>query len=190
MLIESPNRKPRPARDLVDRSTLITLLPEQDKPSSFQSGSLLQTPFLLRRCRKILTSQQVRTPTQARLPGRIITPTRAPAQHQSIQPPKTPATSGAIFGNATGKNALENGSSSNVGSATEIAPAGHCSGGSLKRLHRRRTSQAISGKLAAKRIIAPFQSPRCSRCCPANRKAAVAVIQIPRPQRKRRIFII
>jgi hypothetical protein len=52
-------------------------------------------------------------------------PTTAPAQHQSIQPPNTPATLGAMFGNTTEKNVQENGSSNSVGSATEAAPASH-----------------------------------------------------------------
>ena len=49
----------------------------------------------------------------------------APAQHHSIQPPKTPAISDAMFGNTVEKNALENGSSSSVGSERETAPVSH-----------------------------------------------------------------
>ena len=130
VLIESSHCKLRTPSDLVYGSALITLLSKQGHPGRFQSCPLLQTSLLLRCRRKVLTGEQVRTHTHALVPGRMTTPASAPAQHQSIHPPKTPATSGAIFGNTTGKNALENGSSKSVGSAIEIAPAGHCSTGS------------------------------------------------------------
>ena len=54
-----------------------------------------------------------------------------------------------------GKKALEKGSSSRVGSSTEIAPAGHCSRGRWYARQSRRTSQAISGKVMAKRSSVP-----------------------------------
>lgn len=49
----------------------------------------------------------------------------APAQQQSIQPPKTPATAGAMLGKTMGKKALEKGSRKSVGRAKETAPASH-----------------------------------------------------------------
>ena len=76
-----------------------------------------------------------------------------------IQPPNIPAASGEMFGKTVGKNALEKGSRSSVGSKREIAAVGHCSAGTCRRRLSLRTSQATVPKLTAKRIAVPPTSP-------------------------------
>src|ERR1700674_4570864 len=139
--------------------------------------------------REIFTGEQVRARFHARFPGGTIAPTSAPAQQQSIHPPKTPAISGSMLGKTRGKKALEKGSRRSVGSAKQIAPAGHWSGGSWKRRQRRRVIKAIKGKLMAKSMRVVMGRPGWRRGSPRRRRKRVAAIQIPRPQRKRRSFI-
>jgi hypothetical protein len=94
-----------------------------------------------------------------------------------------------MFGNTTGKNALEKGSRSRVGSISETAAPNQSAGGTWALVHRRRTSHAITGNVIANRISVPFQSPGRRMPCPARRKAIVAASQITNPVRISRVFI-
>src|SRR5271169_4145817 len=181
VLVEAPSGKVRAACHIANRSALVTLLAEEIECRRFQPGTFFETALLMRLGREIFTGQKVWARIHALCLEGIIAPTSAPAQQQSIHPPKTPAISGSMLGNARGKKALENGSSSSVGSAKEIAPAGHCSCGSPRRRQRRRAIQPISRKLMAKRMRVGIGRPERSRCSPRMRKNRVAAIQMPRP---------
>src|ERR1700730_17240303 len=76
------------------------------------SRPLFQTSLLARVGWKVLTGEKVGTLLDSGLHRRTTTPSSAPAQHYSIQPPNTPATSEPYL-----ERQSENGSSSSVGSA-------------------------------------------------------------------------
>src|SRR5205085_4583770 len=134
------------------------------KACRHETRPFFETAFLARFGWKIFAGEQVWPRGHERARLLMVAPARAPAQHHSIQPPNTPAISGAIFGKTTGKNALENGSRRSVGSVIEMAPAGHWFGWSRELRHRRRTIQAIRGKLMAKRRMVGVERAGFSRC--------------------------
>src|SRR5438552_1603560 len=149
MLVERSYREIRPPGDFFNGSTFETLLTENRERRCLQPLPFLRASLLTWLRQEPFAGQQVWTLAHASFRLSINTPTSAPAQHQSIQPPNTPATSAAMLGNTTGKNALENGSSNSVGSAIETAPAIHCSRAGWNRRQSRRTIQAMTGKLTA-----------------------------------------
>src|SRR5450755_752711 len=146
MLVGSADRQLGPAGYFVDRSVFVALFAEKQKARGLETLSLLDAAFLAR-CRKTFFSgQQIRPFLHDCFREWMDAPTNAPARQHSIQPPNTPATSGDMLGNTTGKNALENGSSNSVGRANENAPLSHCSCGSWPQT--RRISKPIKTKLA------------------------------------------
>ena len=187
MLVESAHSEIRSLRQVFDGSAFKTFLPKQGKAGGFPSRALLDAACLSRCRRQILNAEKLRAFLQARLLTGMITPTSAPAQHQSTQPPKTPAKLAGIFGNTRGKKALEKGSSNMEGKANEIAALSRCSGG--KERQRRRISHAMSGKLRRKSINVPAVSPGRRTWSPATRKASVAPSQTSKPETKSRTFI-
>src|ERR1700722_17261161 len=114
------------------------------------------------------------------------TPTKAPAQQHSIHPPNTPAIDGSMFGNTEEKNALENGSSSRVGSHNDRTAPNRSSGRKGNLRHRRPMNQAINPKLATNKTTAPVQRPGRSTYCPAMRNAAVTINHPTNPQANNR----
>src|ERR1700691_6361435 len=185
MLVEAAHRELRAPGDLADGSVFVAVFTEQGEPGGFQARSFFQAASLQRRGGKIFSGEQVGTQVYDFRHCGMSAPMTAPAQHQSSHPPNTPATCGDMFGYSAGKKTQEKGSSHKVGSATETAPARNSSRGSCAAMQRRRTSQATSGKLAAKRVNVPSGSAGRSRYWPAMRKAMLAASQITRPVRRR-----
>src|ERR1700734_2160051 len=187
MLGEGADRELRAPGDLADGSIFVAVFTEQREACAFQARSFFQAAFLQRRGGKIFSGDQVGTRVYGFVHLGMSAPMTTPAQHRRSHPPNPPASCGDMFGYSAGKKTQEKGSSNKVGSATETAPARNCSRGRWAALQRRRTSQAISGKLTANRMNVPSGSAGRSRCWPVMRKAMVAASQITRPERRRRI---
>jgi len=181
VLVEAADGEVGTADDVVDGGSLVAIFTEEGQGSGFQASAFFEAALLKRLGREIFTGEEIGASLHARFLAGISAPTKAPAQQMSIHPPKAPAASGGMFGKTSGKKALENGSRTSVGSAREMAPAGHWSGGRREARQSRRASKAIRKKLMAKKARITKGRPGWRRPSPRRRRMRVAAIQMAKP---------